>query len=267
MGKRADLSQVVLSVRRRIIRSVSATVVILDPNELPRYSVPEAARYLRMAQATVKSWVSGRSYPVTGGQKYWEGLIERPDEDDPRLSFSNLIEAHVLLALRKQFRVKMKEVRTALLYAKERFGIDRVLLSSQLRATKGNVFLEHLNQLTNIGKGGQAAMPEVLEAYLERVEWDLAGFPKRIFPLTRAEHLDAPKILAIDPKLAFGRPIVERKAIKTSAIAERFLAGESIADLAEDYDLEVFEVEEAIRYEIPDASRRMARREAAATGN
>jgi uncharacterized protein (DUF433 family) len=236
------------------VSATVASVALLDPNELPRYNVPEAAHYLRMPETTLGSWVAGRNYPVTGGKRYWEGLIHRPDATDPRLSFSNLIEAHILLALRKQYRVKMKEVRTALEYAEKRYRINRVLLSSELRATKGNVFLEHLSELTNIGKGGQAAIPEILEAYLERIEWDLAGLPTRIFPLTRAEQLDAPKILAIDPKIAFGRPIVERKAIKTSAITERFLAGESIADLAEDYDLEVFEVEEALRYELPDAA-------------
>jgi uncharacterized protein (DUF433 family) len=233
---------------------VSATIALLDPNELPRYTVPEAAHYLRMSETTLKSWVSGRNYPTSGGQRYWAGLINRPDENDPRLSFSNLIEAHVLLALRRQFRVKMIEVRTALLYAKEKYRIDRVLLSQQLRATRGNVFLEQLNELTNLGRGGQGAMPEILGAYLERIEWNLTGLPKRMFPLIRAEQLNSPKILAIDPEIAFGRPIVERTAIKTSVIAERFRAGEAIADLADDYDLEVFEVEEAIRYELRDAA-------------
>lgn len=222
---------------------------------MPRYTIPEAAHYLRMSTATLKSWVAGRDYPVTGGEKHWEGLINRPDKGDPRLSFSNLIEAHVLLALRKQFGVKMNEVRTALMYAQTKHKIDRVLLSPQLRATNGNVFLEELNQLTNVGKGGQAAMPEILGAYLKRIEWDLVGVPRKMFPLTRPEHLDTPRILAIDPRIAFGRPIIERKGIKTSTIAERFRAGESIAALAEDYDLEVLEVEEALRYEaIPEAA-------------
>ena len=227
---------------------------LLDPNELPRYTVPEAAHYLRMSENTLKSWISGRSYPVVGGEKHWEGLIERPDEGDSRLSFSNLIEAHVLFALRKQYRVKMREVRTALDYAREQLGVGRVLLSPQLRVMRGNMFLERLNELINVGKGGQGAMPEILGAYLERIEWDLAGLPARIFPITRVDPLESPRILAIDPKVAFGRPIVERKAIKTSAITERFLAGESIADLADDYDLKAFEVEEAIRYELPDAA-------------
>jgi len=233
---------------------VSATVTLLDPNELPRYTVPEAAHYLRMPEKTLTSWVAGRSYPVSGGEKHWAGLITRPDPTDSRLSFSNLIEAHVLLALRKQYRVKMKEIRGALEIAQEKFNTPRFLLSPQLRVTKGNVFLEQLDQLTNLSKGGQGAIPEILEAYLERVDWNVAGMPARMYPLTRPDSLASPKLLTIDPRIAFGRPIVKRNAIKTSAIAERFRAGESISDLAYDYDLEVFEVEEAIRYELPDAA-------------
>jgi uncharacterized protein (DUF433 family) len=234
---------------------VKPSLAALDSNELPRYTLPEAARYLRMSANTLQTWVSGRSYPVAGGEKRWEGPIRRPRPGDPRLSFLNLIEAHVLLALRKQYQVKMREVRTALDYAREELGVERILLSPELRVMKGNLFLRRLNELINVGRAGQGAFPEILEAYLDRIEWGGSGLPVRIFPLTRAGHLQAPKILAIDPQIAFGRPVVERKAIKTSVIAERFQAGESLIDLADDYDLEVFEVEEALRYEaLPDAA-------------
>jgi len=221
----------------------------VDPNELPRYSIAEAARYLCMSDATLQSWVSGRAYPVSQGTRWWAGLLHRPDPQDGRLSFSNLIEAHVLLALRKQYKVKMKSVRTALDYAREALGEDRVLLSPQLRVMPGNLFLERLEGLFNLGKRGQEAMPEILAAYLERVEWDRKGLPTRMFPWTRMDYLDAPRSVMIDPRIAFGRPILERKAIKTATVAERFKAGESIHDIAEDYDLEASEVEEAIRYE------------------
>jgi uncharacterized protein (DUF433 family) len=234
---------------------VKSSLAILDPHELPRYTLPEVARYLRMSKDTLKTWVAGRSYPVAGGEKRWEGLLQRPNPADPKLSFLNLIEAHVLLALRKQYQVKMREVRTALEYAREELGVERILLSPELRVMKGNLFLQRLNELINVGRGGQGAFPGILEAYLDRIEWGGTGLPVRIFPLTRADHLQTPKILAIDPRIAFGRPVVERTAVKTSVIAERFKAGESLIDLAEDYDLEVFEVEEAIRYEaLPDAA-------------
>jgi uncharacterized protein (DUF433 family) len=237
-----------------MMSTVNRTIANLDRNELPRYSVPEAAHYLRMSKATLKSWISGRNDRASKGNKPRAGLIDRPDPKNADLSFSNLIEAHVLLALRTEYGVKRKEVRTALSYARRTLRIDRVLLSPDLRAIRGNVFLEKLNELTNLGKGGQAAMPEILGAYLERIEWNIKGLPVRIFPLTRPEQLDSPKILAIDPEIAFGRPVINRRAITTSVIAERFRAGESSADLADDYDLEVFEVEEALRYELPEAA-------------
>jgi uncharacterized protein (DUF433 family) len=186
---------------------------------------------------------------VAAGEKHWEALIHRPAPGDSRLSFSNLIEAHVLTALRKQFRVKMPQVRSALEYAREKLGVDRVLLSKNLRVMKGNVFLEHLGKLINVGRGGQEAMPEILQAYLQRIDWDLQGSPVRMFPLTRDDYHNAPKLVTIDPVLAFGRPVVERRGITTSVIAERFKVGESMLEIAEDYDLEAFEVEEAIRYE------------------
>jgi uncharacterized protein (DUF433 family) len=227
----------------------SKALYSVDPNELPRYSLGEAAKYLRMSDTTLKRWVSGRRYPGISGEGRWEGLIHRPDEEDPRLSFSNLIEAYVLLALRKQYRVRMPEIRTSLSYAQEKLGVERILLSKSLRAMKGNVFLEHLGKLINISRGGQEAMPEILQAYLERIEWEPQDHPIRMFPLTRDDYHSAPKLVMIDPVMAFGRPIVERRAISTSVIAERFRVGESILEIAEDYALEAFEVEEALRYE------------------
>ena len=53
----------------------------------------------------------------------------------------------------------------------------------------------------------------------------------------------------IDPRIAFGRPIVARKGSSTSAIAERIDAGESLDDIAADYDLGQFEIEQAVLYE------------------
>jgi uncharacterized protein (DUF433 family) len=223
---------------------------VSGPIEVPRYTIPEAARYLSMPAATLKSWVAGRPYTtLMKGPTWWDNLINRPDPNDPRLSFSNLTEAFVLLALRKQYRVKMPDVRIALDYSKHKLGVNRVLLSKDLRVAQGSLFLQRMSELINVGVGGQVVMPEILDAYLQRIEWSEDDLPLSIFPFTRAGHLDSTRLLKISSRIAFGRPIVERKAIKTSVIAERFKAGDSISDLAEDYDLEVFEVEEALRYE------------------
>ena len=69
----------------------------------------------------------------------------------------------------------------------------------------------------------------------------------RLYPFVPGEADRRP--IAIDPKIAFGRPVVLRVGVSTGVIADRIDAGESPADLAEDYGLSVSEIEEAIVYE------------------
>ncbi|MEO8275882.1 MAG: DUF433 domain-containing protein [Thermoanaerobaculia bacterium] len=228
---------------------------IRDAREAPRYSVPEAAHYLDIPSATLSSWVLGRSYVVSAGKRNFEPLIRRPDEKDARLSFWNLIEAHALRALRSKHDVPMRHVRTALAYAGKEYGIERLLLSDDLRAMPGELFLQRLDKLVNIGRSGQEALKELLETFLQRIDRDLQGIPLRLFPFTRPlEQVtlhDVPRVVLIDPKLGSGRPVLMRKAIRTATIADRFGAGESVSALAADYDLGIADIEEAIRYERP----------------
>ena len=221
---------------------------VADPRETPRYSLVEAAHYLRLPSATVSSWVRGRNYPVSRGERRSAPLIVRPLDEDARLSFSNLIEAFVLRALREAYRIEMGAVRNALSHAEKKYGIERLLLSKQLRAAPGQLFLDRYSDLIELSTAGQHAMREVLEPYLERIEYD-GGLALKLYPVVRREGVSGPKTVAIDPRVAFGRPIVERRGIKTAMIAERFDVGESVKSIAVDYDLEIPDVEEAIRYE------------------
>jgi uncharacterized protein (DUF433 family) len=201
-----------------------------------------------MPVSTLRTWVSGRTYQVAVGNKYWEGLIRRPVEDDQRISYENLIEAYVLKAFRKQYSVKIREVRIALEYAKHQLGVDRVLLSPDLRVTRGSIFFAKLDELLDISREGQRVMPEVLAGYISRVTF-VDFKPQEFFPVTRLDELASPKIISIIPKVSFGRPVIKRKAISTRVISERFNSGESVLELANDYELDHFEIEEAIRYE------------------
>ena len=221
---------------------------VVDPREAPRYSLVEAAHYLRLPAATLSSWIRGRSYPVTRGERRSAPLIVRPLDADTRLSFSNLIEAFVLRALREAYRIEMGSVRNALAHAEKKYGVKRLLLSKELRAAPGQLFLDRYSDLIELSTAGQHAMRDVLEPYLERIEYG-GGLALKLYPVVRRAGVGGPKTVAIDPRVAFGRPIVERRGIKTAMIAERFDVGESVRSIATDYDLEIPDVEEAIRYE------------------
>ncbi len=204
---------------------------------------------MRIAPATLRSWVVGRDYPKSGGVARFKPLLRLPNINRTDLSFANLVEAHVLRALRADHAVSIKDVRSALDFAEKAFGIQRLLLSPALRTEAGNVFLERYGELVNLSKSGQLAMKKILEAHLRRVEWGPTDTPSRLYPFIRGDYIDAPKPIAIDPLIAFGRPIILRKGVSTSAIADRIDAGETVDELARDYDLEPREVEEAVVYE------------------
>jgi uncharacterized protein (DUF433 family) len=100
-----------------------------------------------------------------------------------------------------------------------------------------------------LSNSGQLEMRRVLETHLRRVEWDTRSLPIRLCPFLSAEAPAEDRPISIDPLVAFGRPVVQRAGVSTRAIAGRLDAGESVADVASDYDLTEAEVEQAALYE------------------
>jgi len=107
-----------------------------DPRELPLYSVPEAAHYLLIPPATLRSWVKGRYYPVRGGKRFFRPVIELPQKDSHLLSFVNLVEAHVLDAIRRQHEIALPKVRRGVDYLRKEFGSRHPLADQKWRPTR-----------------------------------------------------------------------------------------------------------------------------------
>lgn len=220
-----------------------------DLRNRPAYALAEAARYLKLPAATLRSWVAGRPYPKAAGIARFEPLIHPPASLPPILSFWNLIEAHVLRSLRMDHGVSLKAVRQALTYAERKLNIRRLLLRKELRTDAGKVFLDRYGELIDLSASGQLAMRHLLEEHLKRVEWDERLFPIRLYPFLSIDGAVSDKPIAIDPKIAFGRPVVIRAGVSTAAIAERIDANETVEDLAADYGLTPAEIEQAVLFE------------------
>jgi uncharacterized protein (DUF433 family) len=213
------------------------------------YTLTEAARYLRLPTATLRSWVLGREYPTTEGGAQFPPLIRPASLQPSLLSFSNLVEAHVLRSLRTEHGVSVKDLRTALSFAQQTLGIDRLLLRQELRTEAGKVFLDRYGELIDLSASGQLAMRRFLEEHLKRVDWDETSFPVRLYPFVSGFASNEDRPIAIDPQIAFGRPVLVRRGVSTATIAERIDAGESVEDVAADYDLGQAEIEQAALYE------------------
>lgn len=52
-----------------------------------------------------------------------------------------------------------------------------------------------------------------------------------------------------DPQISFGEPTLAGFGVRTAVLAEKFYAGDSIEELAKDYEIPKLTVQNAIRYE------------------
>ena len=100
----------VLSVYRRVMLSpVMARTSIYgdrDPADVAAYSLNEAAALVGVPRGTLRSWVWGRSFTTkAGARRRSPAIITTPDARF--LSFTNVVEAHVIAALRKEHKIKL----------------------------------------------------------------------------------------------------------------------------------------------------------------
>ena len=93
-------------------------------------------------------------------------------------------------------------------------------------------------------------MKDLIESHLRRIERDTSGLPVRLYPFTRERKPEEPRIIVIDPNMSFRRLALAGTGIATAIIAQRYKAGESIEELAEDYGRSRSDIEEAIRCEL-----------------
>jgi uncharacterized protein (DUF433 family) len=222
-----------------------------DPREVPAYGLVEASHYLRLPEQTIRQWLYGR--PLPSG-KVSKPLVYPASPATYQLSFVNLLELHVLSAIRRQHKVNMRKVRQAIDELEKQFNSPHPLIDQEMLTDGTDIFVDSIGQLVNLNQHGQYAMREILSAYLRRIERNEAGLAIRLYPFTRRPGEDTPRIIAIDPRLAFGRPVIAGTRIPTAEVAERFKAGDSIDDLLREYDASASQIHEAIRCELQTAA-------------
>lgn len=215
---------------------------------VPLYSVPDAARYLTLAESTLKTWVDGRagrptSEPVVtsvgSGGKYAA----------QRIPFIGLAEAYVLKAIRRA-GVPLQRIRPSLDALKAELG-PHALASDRL-FTDGAEVLWDLGSRAPAGapeqisamklvvpRSGQFVLNEVVEAYLQRIAFS-DGYARLI---RLQDYGDAGVVL--DPTRGYGRPIFDRAGVTVDNVFGAIRAGDSIEDTAEDYGIEPEELRNA----------------------
>jgi uncharacterized protein (DUF433 family) len=212
----------------------------LDAREIPAYTAGEAAHYLGLPKSTLRSWFAG--------QRGFRAVIRPADPKTLGLSFTNLVEAYVLTAIRRKHNVALPAIRRGLDYLVRRLGAKRPLLEQQFVTNGVDLFVDHLGTIINISRDGHL---DLIRAYLERVERDAKGLPIKLYPFMRNQPpREQPRTVVIDARVSFGRPVIAGTGIPTAVLAEQFKAGDTFPVLAKEYGADEEAVWDAIRCEL-----------------
>ena len=206
---------------------------------IPAYRVVEAARYARTSTQTVRHWQKSKN---------GRARVVSARERGASLSYFQLVEVGVVAAMRKA-GVRLSKIRQAREYLIEKLGSAYPFAEYRFKTDGKNLFLGYdqvgkssdKDKLLSVNENGQIAC-EILSQRLREFEYDAdLGTVLR----WRVDGVDSP--VMVDPRIAFGAPQV--CGVATWVISQRWMSGEGLTDIADDYGLEPHLVARALRFE------------------
>jgi uncharacterized protein (DUF433 family) len=212
---------------------------------IPAYSLASAARLLGSNSSTLRDWFHGHNYSEGGERKRTSPKLLTRSKPGQPISFLDLVEAHVFLLIRKQYRIPMKKVRTASETLGQLKGGLTFLAHQDFYFDSKNIFLQIDEQLVSLSERGQIVEKDIVEKGLKQLNYGSDGFASEFFPkIGDTEQRE----FVISPNRNFGRLCIARSGISADIIAVRFDRGEKISDIAQDYAATADEIEQAIRW-------------------
>jgi uncharacterized protein (DUF433 family) len=166
--------------------------------------------------------------------------------------FIGLAEGMVLAAIRKA-GVPLQRIRPALARLIEELGIDHVLASRALYTDGAEVIYDFAESRGDtpeargarelvVVRNGQRVFGEIVASYLRRVDFAHDGYAR----LIRLPQYERDSVV-VDPSRGFGQPIFSRGGARVEDVLGRFHAGESLADVAEEFGVPPEDLEGAVR--------------------
>ena len=206
----------------------------------PIFTVFEAARYLRVPNSTLRTWL----YPEHG-QPLVSHTAGKPHL--PRLTFIGFAEAFVIASARTA-GVSARNIREGVAAVRAEIGVDYALATRRLYhdktelliAPEGGVDIKNPVDL-EVARSKQIQMTKTVKGYLKCITYGDDGVAASI-------QLPAFKVakVIVDPHEAFGSPIVSRTGTRIRDILSLHQAGEEISDIAYDFGLRLDEVRDVI---------------------
>ncbi len=206
----------------------------------PLFTLEEGARHLGIPRSTLRDWTTRRAAGAP--------LVHRCVPATPRaasLAFIGAVEAHMLRGFR-DLGLSLGELTSAVERLRRVTG-DEYVLATKKVATDGVHLLADLSTdgdpQWERARDGQLLIREVIDSYLKFVSWRPGDRYAVRLTLKAYEGAD----VIIDPRFAFGQPVLQEAKVRVEDILDAFWAGEGSVAIAAEFGVRAGEVEAVIR--------------------
>lgn len=198
----------------------------------------ETSLYLQIPQSTLHGWLKGEA---AGAPLVHTVEPVRPGQ--PSVPFIAAAEAYVLCSLRI-LGLRMREIREAAGAVRDAFGTPYGLVSKRIATDGIDIFIDHALGDLRHARDGQAPIREVVAEYLRYLHWDVGDeFP---YSLRLRQYGDLVPVV-MDPRFGHGLPVIEANRVPVKAVVDLWEAGESVEDIAYEYEMEPEQVDAMCR--------------------
>lgn len=217
------------------------------------YTIAEAARLTGVPARSIRRWIVGYKSLEQGTHREYPPLWTRQvDEsfDEEGLGFLDLIEVRFVHAFRTH-GISLQAIRLAAKRAATLFDDTHPFATKRFSTDGRSIFAEVLEelgemQLLDLVKN-QYAFREVIQPSLYNSLVFEDGTARRWFPNYPQ------KTIYVDPAIAFGRPVVAARPIRTDVLAAAVRAegagADAIAAVARMFEVAPTAVQQAVDYE------------------
>jgi uncharacterized protein (DUF433 family) len=206
------------------------------------FTLRETAAYLDVPKSTVHWWARPPKakhplitcFPAHGRQA--------------TVPFIGFAEAFVLSSFRRA-GVPLQRIRPAVEALAKEIGVEHALASKRLFTDGAEVLFDYANKRGErevmelvVVRTQQRQFSGVVKDYLKRIHYGGDGWADSVRLPTYANAE-----VIVDPKVAFGLPLVVHGGARVEDLVDRFQAGDSVKEIAADFSVPPDQVEDVIR--------------------
>jgi uncharacterized protein (DUF433 family) len=212
------------------------------------YTVPEAARLLKIRPLNIRRWLGGYTYGK--GDKavtlppLWQPQLPVYDHHI-ELGFRDLIELRVIKSFLDK-GLSLITVRNCLEYARECANDNRPFSTRRFQTDGRTIFLESLRRTGEDELVDLKLRQYAIKAIIDRTFKDLDLSDDIV---SRWRPFNGKQSIVIDPQRAFGQPIATQYGVPTVTLADAVKAEGSIDRVTYLYEVPALIVRDAVNFE------------------